>query len=199
MNESSLELVARWRERGDERAAEELFHRYERRLLALARNRMSPKMARRFDADDPVQSAFRSFFVRIRDGRMPVEAGCDLWRLLAAITMHKVLKQVEHHRAGRRTLDQEESLGAGDGPTALTLEALAHEPTPQQEAILQEEKQQAFDRLQPLHRQMMELLLQGHEIPEIAAQTQRTERMVRLVFQRCAEDLKQRLTQAAEG
>ena len=59
---STVELLARWRE-GDQQAEEELFSRYTTQLVALARSRLSPKLAGRVDAEDVVQSAYRSFFL----------------------------------------------------------------------------------------------------------------------------------------
>jgi len=78
---------------GDEEAARELFNRYLSRLVALARSRLSEKLERKVDADDVVQSAFRSFFVRARDGQYAIERAGDLWSLLATITRHKLLKK----------------------------------------------------------------------------------------------------------
>jgi hypothetical protein len=56
----SIELLARFRA-GDERAAEELFPRFAERLIAVAKARLSAKLARRVGAEDVVQSAYRSF------------------------------------------------------------------------------------------------------------------------------------------
>ena len=69
MSESSAhQLLERIRE-GDEQAATELFDRYVDRLIELARSRLSPKLARRLDPEDVVQSACRSFFRLARADR----------------------------------------------------------------------------------------------------------------------------------
>ena len=65
---ASAELLARV-QAGDELAAEELFRRFAERLIAVAGARLSARMARRIDAEDVVQSAYRSFFCKARDGR----------------------------------------------------------------------------------------------------------------------------------
>ena len=63
----SIRLFERYR--ADESlAAEELFQRYVARLTALVRTRMSPRLARRLDAEDVVQSAYRTFFTRAKEG-----------------------------------------------------------------------------------------------------------------------------------
>src|SRR5262245_42676912 len=72
-----------------EAAAREVFDRYLVRLTALARARISPKLAARFDADDVVMSAYRSFFVGLREDAFVVENGRDLWQLLVQITLRK--------------------------------------------------------------------------------------------------------------
>ncbi len=82
MPDDSRELLVRY-QRGDPTAAEAIFARYANRLLALARSRLSPKLARRVDADDVVQSTYRSFFVRrARENLSPkAKATCgDCWR-----------------------------------------------------------------------------------------------------------------------
>src|SRR5438552_55665 len=94
----SIKLVAQWRA-GNEQAAAQLFHRYALRLITLAHGRLSAKLAARVDPEDVVQSAYRSFFVGARNGRYALERSGDLWRLLVAITLHKVRRQVEVHTA----------------------------------------------------------------------------------------------------
>src|SRR5262249_61199873 len=83
-DDRSGHLVARWRE-GDQQAAAELFRRYADRLVALAKSRLSQKMARRVDPEDVVQSVYRSFFAETKEGRYEFERGGDLWHLLVTI------------------------------------------------------------------------------------------------------------------
>src|SRR5687767_8694721 len=111
-DKKSLDLIRRVRE-GDADAATELFDRYVERLMGLVRKRLSTKLARRIDPDDVVQSAYRSFFVRAREGRFDVSESGDLWRLLAAIAINKVLLNARHHRAEKRNVTLEESVGDG--------------------------------------------------------------------------------------
>src|SRR5438270_9021015 len=103
-DESSAVLVSRWRERQDQQAAEELFHRYVDRLVALARSRLQNKLAPRVDAEDVAQSVYRSFFRRIRDGRLDFHPGDNLWRLLGTITVHKVHGRTAFHYAEKRSI-----------------------------------------------------------------------------------------------
>ena len=61
VDDESIELLDRVRQ-GDEQAATELFDRYVERLIRLAQSRLSAKLRRRVDAEDVVQSVYRSFF-----------------------------------------------------------------------------------------------------------------------------------------
>ncbi len=78
-DEESIELLNRFRG-GDDDAARELFDRYVHRLIGVARNRLSVKLARRVDPEDIVQSAYRSFFRGADDGNYSLEAQ---WRPVA--------------------------------------------------------------------------------------------------------------------
>jgi DNA-directed RNA polymerase specialized sigma24 family protein len=192
----SAELVARWRQ-GDQRAADLLFQRYVQRLLALARRRLSPKLAQRLDPEDVVQSAYRSFFVGARAGRYVLERSGDLWRLLAAITLHKLQRQVEYHSAGKRDQGREQTFRPEDSLCGLAAEVVAHEPTPEEAAAVLDELELVLRGLEPLHRRMVELQLQGHLLEEIAAETQRSERLVRLVLGKVRQHLEQRCREQA--
>lgn len=188
---SSLELLARWRRDADQEAAAALFVRYASRLIALARSQLSPKLARRVDAEDVVQSVCRTFFVRVRDGRLEIQPDSNLWQLLAAITLHKVFGQLEHHTAGKRSLRHETGSGY------LPLDAVAEDPSPSEIAAVEDERDHALQRLSPLHRRMVELRLEEHTHAEIATETGRSERMVRLVLSRFGRQLQERLRELA--
>ncbi len=173
--ESSAELLANYRA-GDERAAAALYERYIGRLTRLAASRLSAKIARRTDADDVVQSTFRSFFLRVRDGRLALDEEHDLWRLLVSITLHKLYRQVRHNRAERRSVDAEQTPSTfADADAAF----LARDPSPEEAAILADELQSILSRLEPFARRVLELQLQGESLKEIAAETGRSERTMR--------------------
>lgn len=174
MLENSAELLRRCRS-GDNAAAEAIYQRYAERLLALARSRLSPKLARRVDADDVVQSTYRSFFVRAREGQFTVDEDGDLWRLLATITLHKLGRQAKRHRAARRSLDRE----APDADGVLLAELAAREPSPADVVAAAEELHWLMSQLDSTHRQAVQLRLQGLTIGEVAAAIGRSERTVR--------------------
>jgi RNA polymerase sigma-70 factor (ECF subfamily) len=189
----SAELLARC-QAGDQQAAAELIDRFTERLLALARRQLSEKLARRVDAEDVVQSAYRSFFAGARDGRYELRRSGDLWRLLSAITLHKLHHQVEHHTAERRTVDRETGFGGESSLWGLQAEVFSRAPSPVEAAALVDELEWLLRDLKPLHRQMVEMRLQGYTLHEIAAATDRSERLVRRLLDQIKDRLKHRAT-----
>jgi RNA polymerase sigma-70 factor (ECF subfamily) len=196
--DSSAQLVARWRA-GDQQAATLLWQRYAQRLLALARRRLSRKLARHVDPEDVVQSAYRSFFTGARDERYVLQQSGDLWRLLVAITLHKLHHQVQRHTAGKRALALEYHFGEESDLLRFPIRTLAREPSPAEAVMLVDELEQVMRAFPPLQRQMIEMRLQGYGLGEIAVVTQRNERTVRRVLQRVERHLKQRSREYSGG
>ena len=112
-------------EQVDDRAATEIFDRYVARLRAMVRDRIAKKLRRRLDADDVVQSTYRSFFTHAEQGDYALTKSGDLWRLLASIALHKLYGQVERHTAARRSVNRE---AAPD--ESFSQRASEPEPTP---------------------------------------------------------------------
>lgn len=175
---------------GDEEAAREVFERYMNRLVALARSRLSDKLQQKFDADDIVQSAFRSFFRRAQDRQFAIRRSGELWALLASITRHKLLKKAEHYRQQKRNVEQDQQLPAEAASAAV----FSGEPTPQEAVALTDEVEFLMRELEPMQRRMLEMRLQGQTIPEIAEAVQRSERTVRRFLSGFRDQLEQRLS-----
>jgi RNA polymerase sigma-70 factor (ECF subfamily) len=190
MEAPSAELVARWRG-GDQEAARELFRRYAARLRALARSRLPAGLARHIDPEDVVQSACRSFFSGARAGRYALRREGDLWRLLAAITVHKLRHQVERHTAGKRDAARERHFGGESTLFRLQGRLFARGPSPSQAAALADALEQVFRELGPLERRVVELRVEGRSLEEIAAAVRRSERTVRRLLERVKGRLRQ--------
>jgi RNA polymerase sigma factor (sigma-70 family) len=193
LDSDTLELYRRVQEK-DEAAATELFHRYLERLLAIVRVRLSAKLARRIDPEDVLQSAYRSFFAGATDGRFELNRSGDLWNLLAAITLNKLHRQIEHHRASRRNFVAENgATGRGLFLYPLPAEALAKDPAPEEAISLIEEVQSVMLDLKRDQREILEMRLQGSPISEIAQLKNCSERTVRRVLGKIKDRLKYRL------
>src|SRR5262249_12637505 len=148
-------LVARWRA-GDQQAAAELFRRYANRLIALAKSRLSDKLAGRVDPEDVVQSVYRSFFSDTREGRYDLERGGDLWQLLVTITLHKLNDHVKHNTAGKRAHGRQQNFGSEDSLLGMQAHLSSRKPSPLEAAALAEELEQLMSRLESAHRRMLE-------------------------------------------
>lgn len=168
---ASVDLL-RLLQAGNDEAAEAIFERYAERLTRLARSRLAVKLASRIDAEDIVQSAYRSFFVAAREGRFHAERGGDLWRLLVEVTLHKLYRQAAHHGAQRRAI-------ACEVPIDNTTAALIAEATPDEAAAAADELEAILRQLSERGRQALELRLQGYEHEEIAEKMKCGERSVR--------------------
>jgi RNA polymerase sigma factor (sigma-70 family) len=190
---SSAELIARWRE-GDEQAASALWLRYAEQLIALARTRLSRKLARHIDPEDLVLSAYRSFFVAARSDRYVLRQSGDLWRLLVAITLHKLQNQFRRHSARKRDMGQESSIEDNNN----LLKLFAREPSPDEAATLTDELEWLLGQIKPSARSMVELCLQGYQVSEIAAATGKHAGTVRRNLQQVKEYLKKRCASWAE-
>lgn len=172
---SSQSLVNEYRT-GSDRAATEIHERYVARLISLARGHVAARLASRFDPEDIVQSAYRSFFVRARAGQFELNQAGDLWRLLAQITLNKLRSQVEWHSASRRDPRREQS--SESAPPDLFRE----EPTPLEVVAAIDNLESLMRQLSPQMRFVLERRLQGDSNAEIASALGRTDRTVRRIL-----------------
>jgi RNA polymerase sigma-70 factor (ECF subfamily) len=171
----------------EDAAARAVLRRYSHQLLALTRRQFVPRLARRIDPEDVVQSAFKSFFVRHRDGKLRVENWDALWGLLALITRRKCADRAEYLRAGRRDVGREVS--APEGGDQPWPSAPDREPSPPDAAILAETLDHLFRAVEGDERQVLELSLQGHTAAEIALRLGKALRSVHRLRERLQKRL----------
>jgi RNA polymerase sigma-70 factor (ECF subfamily) len=174
---------------GSEDAAVELYRRYAKRLLSLARARVGGDLAARLDAEDIVQSVFGSFFRGAQQGYYEVPSGEDLWRLFLVIALNKIRAKGAYHRAAKRAVG---ATAAYDDPEASPERLVDEGATPE---ALQLTIDEALDRLPEGHRQAVGLRTEGYEVAEIAARTGRSKRTV----ERLLQEARQKLAFLLEG
>ena len=183
---ASRELLQQY-EAGQDEAATAIFNRYVERLMALARSRISPKLKRRIDPEDVVQSAYRSFFVHAKNQEYQLTRSGDLWRLLATTTLNKLYGQAERQTAAKRTIDREIP-----GNVALAnLET--HDPTVVEIVAVGEQLRLVFDSLSHDERLVLMSTLQGESVEEIRASICKSERTVRRLLKQARHHFEQRL------
>jgi RNA polymerase sigma-70 factor (ECF subfamily) len=140
----------------------------------MARSRLSPKLARRLDPEDVVQSAYRSFFAGARDDQFDIQRGGDVWKLLVAIVLHKLRNQAKHHTADKRSIAAEQPFGSEDSLLGMQAAVIAGSPAPMTALALVDELEHVMRDLEPVGRHILELRLQGHTQYEISTQTGRS-------------------------
>jgi RNA polymerase sigma-70 factor, ECF subfamily len=181
------DLLTRLRS-GDEEAAAEVFDRYARRLVGLARQKLNQSLRGKEDPEDAVQSALKSFFPRYAAGQYKLATWDDLWGLLARITAHKCGDRLVRFQAARRDVRREAAQPAKDDSNA-SWEILAREPTPGQEVILTEILGELNRSLGERDRGIFALHLQGTENALISTQLRCSERTVFRVLERIRQTL----------
>jgi len=172
--------VTYWIERvkaGDEVAVQKLWERYFQRLVRLARERLGTLPRRVADEEDVALNAFDSFYRGMQLGKYPdVRDRNNLWRLLIAITLHKVVDTVRWEtrkkRGGGKVLDERALQNERDSAEEpALLEAIAKEPTPEIAAILAESFRLRLQQLRDeTLRQVALKKLEGYGNEEIAAE-----------------------------
>ncbi len=184
-------LLARCRE-GEEDASRVLFEEVAQRLIGLARNRLHGQLRQKVDAEDVVQSVFRSFFGDLRDGDFELKTWDNLWSLLVVITLRKCGRQIKHFLGPWRDVRREVSKTPSAEESMASCLALATDPTPSEAFILSEMVEQTLRPLKERERRIFELHLQGCTFEEICAEVQRSEYTVRDVLKRIEKNLEKR-------
>ena len=150
-----------------------LYRQFAARLLARAEAEIGQKLGRLVDPQDVVQSAFRTFIRRAQNPNsfkgLPPET--DLWGLLLVITLNKIRKAGNFHRAAKRSIDQ--TVGLMSDSTLVD-----RRPEDPDLLILRMTVEENLERVEPLKRQMLVMYLSGLPIEEIAEATNRAPRTV---------------------
>lgn len=180
---------------GEDGAAQEVFERFSGRMVALTRGRLNRLLSRKVDPEDVVQSAFKSFFIRHRAGKLDVSDGDGLWHLLTLITLRKCADQAAYFLAERRNAAREATGSTGGDGSDVWLVALDREPRPEEAVILAETVERLFREASPHERPVLELSLQGYTASEISVRLGRAERSVR----RLREYIRKRLERLQES
>jgi RNA polymerase sigma factor (sigma-70 family) len=179
-NDSFPEWMARLRAR-DGDAARDIFQRYARQLIALARRQFGAGLRHKVDPESVVQSAYKSFFHRCGQGNLEVDTWNGLWGLLTLITLRKCANRVEYHRAQCRDAAREVAGPPGAEAGGPWPETAGREPTPLEAAVLNETVERLLAALDEKQRPVVELSLQGYTTREISERLGRAERTVRLL------------------
>jgi RNA polymerase sigma factor (sigma-70 family) len=167
------------------RAAQLIWERYFSRLLTLARDNLGPRIRRRADEEDVLQSMYRSFIERQKRGEYDLTNRDALWSLLVTITLHKTRDLAKYHLRKRREVARDQVISDDDDARSArwALEQMeANGPSPPEAAILNEALERRLQALvdpkDPELRQIAVWKLEGWTNAEIAGRLDYTERTV---------------------
>jgi len=177
---------------GDQDAAVQIFDRFTRRLIGLARAHLDTLIRQKVDPEDVVQSVYKSFFHRFAEGEFDIASWGSLWGLLAVITVRKCGHCIEYFQSERRDVRAEAPLPRFTDGSASSWDVLASDPTPSQAAMLAETVADLMRTLDERNRQIVMLRLQGYQFAEIAELAGCTERTVQRVLKRVRDWLQER-------
>lgn len=182
---SDRSLVRRLRAGSDD-AATQIYLRYAERLTQLSRQQVGKDLAPRLDADDIVQSVFRTFFRRVRTGNYDVPDGEELWKLFLVIGLNKIRSAATYHRAAKRDVGATSTNGETHVDAAV-------EGSEQSLHLLKLTIDDVLSTQPESVRQMIQLRIEGHDVADIAAQCGRSKRSVERILQSFREQLHQLL------
>lgn len=154
---------------GDQEAAHVLYKRYAQRVFGLVDSKLGNKLRASTDAEDIVQSVFRSMFRGVQAGNYEVQPGSTLWNLLAVISLTKLRRKALHQAAQRRDVERLVSLQtvaeqeANDVSTDEFLKLCVRE---------------TMQKLRPTDREILLLRIQGFTVAEISEQMSLSDRTI---------------------
>ena len=182
---------------GDDATLREVYAHYGPLLRGIADSRLAPGLKRRFDADDVVQSTFRTFFRRAQGGQFQFDDNQRLWNLLLAIALTKLREKIRYHGRQTRAVERERSSAPVRPGDSTPPEDAFITPAPPPDAAI--ELADAYESfllaLDHQERQLVDLKLQDCTNDEAAEALGISERSVRRILQR----LEAKMSLALEG
>jgi RNA polymerase sigma-70 factor, ECF subfamily len=138
--------------------AERLDHMFRERLCRLVEREMNARYRCREDAEDVVQSVFRTFFCQAASGKFEFHHQGALWNLLRKLARHKILKHIRYQQAQSRDPRHE---------CPLLEDCPAEGPTDVQACMLGDALEVVLSGLEPPEPELFALQLHGYSIGEI--------------------------------
>lgn len=166
-NESSVGDLTLIRLLGDdqtgnpnERAAAEFVSRYLEKLLSLIERNTAARYQSRFDPEDVAQSVLMSWIGAVHQGEVHPSCQDEIWKLLSVIALCKVRNRVRFHDAEKRRVARTDSQSA--------LPFVAVEPQEQDAVEFSETLESLAKNLPERASRVLQLILEGHGVAEIA-------------------------------
>ena len=151
--------------KGEQDAATRLYLRYAKRLHGLATAQTGQDLKSRVDAEDIVQSVFRTFFRRAQEGHYEVPDGEEIWKLFLVIGLHQPGEGQEPDRVA-------------DQMAETTLRMVIDE---------------ILLNLNDSQKEIVTMRMEGAQVDEIAQATKRSHRTVERTLQKFRELLQKQI------
>ena len=167
--------------KGEQDAATRLYLRYAKRLHGLATAQTGQDLKSRVDAEDIVQSVFRTFFRRAQEGHYEVPDGEEIWKLFLVIGLHKIRDAAVFHRAAKRNAGRTTALvGAGESVDPPSADQMAA-------TTLRMVIDEILLNLNDSQKEIVTMRMEGAQVDEIAQATKRSHRTVERTLQKFRE------------
>ena len=164
---------------GDSDAAQEIYRRFAQQLLQLASGRISEIFNSKIDADDIVQSVFKSFFYRHQKSELTFRSWDEIWSFLMTVTIRKCCAKANWFLRDKRNVNREYSQTSHEpGFDGEQYSPATRGPTPYQVAVFDDLLTQFFAPLSEMQRQIVLMRMSGHSNREISEKLNRTERTI---------------------
>lgn len=184
------QLISAYRQ-GNQDAATALFERYYARLLELIRRQLGWQLKEVEGSTDVAQSVLRSFFSQIGGERVQLGPSDSLWPLLVTIALNKVRNLGKYWQREKRNLNRQVALEGDYDP-------LERGPSPQDAAAVKELVDQLLAPFSERRRKIIELILEGESVGDIASKVGTTERTVYSTRRAAGQILEQVLAAGSE-
>lgn len=168
---------------GDERAADQIYHRFAGRLRQLANAKFSKLLRSRLDADDIVQSVFRRFFEASNGGHYDCPTDEELWSVLMVITLNRLRTEEIFQRAGKRDVRRMVNVEALEELTSFSKSTFAS-------TCLRDAVEEALQQMPEHFGRVIRLRLEGFEVSEIAEEVGRSKRTIERILQEALTQLR---------
>jgi RNA polymerase sigma factor (sigma-70 family) len=185
------QLISAYRQ-GNQDAATALFERYYARLLELIRRQLGWQLKEVEGSTDVAQSVLRSFFSQIGGERVQLGPSDSLWPLLVTIALNKVRNLGKYWQREKRDLSRQVALEADNS------DPLERGPSPQDAAAVKELVDQLLAPFSERRRKIIELILEGESVGDIASKVGTTERTVYSTRRAAGQILEQVLAAGSE-
>jgi RNA polymerase sigma factor (sigma-70 family) len=183
------QLIAGLRD-GDEQIVSQFYNDYSRMLHRVAERHLAAGLRKRFDAEEAVHSALRTFFRRTQIGEFELIDSQRLWGLLCAITLSKVRNKTRHHLRQKRGLDREQSLDtSGRDSDAPPMQIADWKLDPAVAVEFADTFHQLISSLDEQEQEIIDLKLQDFTNEEVAQQLDCCEKTVRRTLARIRSKL----------